>query len=110
MSTTTVKMSEAVNTLNETLEATKNDVAVILLSNDWKKFEDADLDYFANTMHTLDAVNKKFRELFDRAVWAGHVDGSVPKRITSIRKQSDSDTPRGRKPLTVQEKAANLWK
>jgi hypothetical protein len=102
-------MPEVVTELLEAVESAKVEVAVVLLSGEWQHYDRDEQEQVAELVHTLDTVSRKFRELFDKALWKAQADGNLTY-LSSVRKQSDSDTPRGRRPLSVEEKAANLFK
>ncbi len=70
----------------------------LVLSEGWKKLELADQVDFRTRLSAFVATANKAREVFDKAVWKGHENGSVHVDVKSVRQQSDGDKP-GRKPV-----------
>ena len=78
-----------------------------ILSEDWKAWETEDILAFILEFEVFVSNVNELRSTLDKAIWAGHSDGTVSPDVESIRAKSDSDTPRGRKPveLTAAQKA-----
>jgi hypothetical protein len=69
----------------------------LTLSEGWKKLEIDDQVDFRTRLSAFVAVANKAREVFDKAVWKGHEDGTVsPDVIKSVRVRPDGEKP-GRK-------------
>lgn len=103
-----MSMPDVVSDLIEALENAKQDLGEALLSEVWVDYNSIEIEQFVEFVHSLYSVAGKTRELFDKALWKNHAEGNLTQ-YHSVRKQSDSDTPRGRKPMTLQEKAAKLF-
>ena len=90
--------------LQEAMTTTFVDLFPIVMSSEWKTYEEGDAVAFRNKLEAYVSAANLLRETFDKAVWEGHANGSVPVAVESIRAQRTGDKP-GRKaqPKTAAE-------
>jgi len=59
----------------------------------------------SHMVHTLCEVREVFQPKFDKTVWDGNANGTIPPRFESVRKQRE-DTERESAPKSVAEQIA----
>lgn len=92
-----VKLTAATNALGNIPSAYSDPI----LSEDWKTWETLDIRAFVLEFEVFVSNVNELRSTMDKAIWAGHSDGTVDPSVSSIRDKPSDDNKRGRKPAEL---------
>jgi hypothetical protein len=82
----------------------------VIRSEEWKTWELETILKFILEYKSFAQFANDLRSTLDKAIWAGHADGTVDPTVESIRTQTESDKPKGRKPIEMTEAERMLKK